>query len=118
MSNTNNKSSNQKKLIIWGTILVFIGLTAITVNYWLYDKNFINFLSVFGSVCSIAGLTLACYQIYKIKNITEETKEAVETNIESVNKYLTFSDISKIITIVDEIVIALQSERAEIAFCS
>lgn len=104
-----------RKLLIWiGIVLIVLGGLSIAIQFIFNCKS--DWLSIFGSISSIVGLAITCFQIFKVKDVAIQTNEAVQRNIKSVNKFLTFSDVSKALKIIDTIEVAMLDNHFEIVF--
>ena len=95
-----------KRLILsLGIILTLLGGISFAIPFIFQCKS--DGLSIFGSISSITGLAVTCFQIFKVRNVAIQTNKAVQSNIKSVNKFLTFSEVTKALKIIDITIIII-----------
>ena len=78
------------------------------------DRNFLNVLGIVGFLLSVLGIVISYIQILSIKDITENTRIAVENNIKLNNNLLMISDLSRKAAMIDEIQSFIKDDKIEL----
>lgn len=90
-------------------ILLLVGLACFVVGKCALSDE--SPISIVGGICSILGFVLTFVQIARIRSSTDAATEAVSSNIEKINKYLSFSDVSKYSSKCDQILNAITTQQ-------
>lgn len=109
------KYPTSKLLLGIGIVFLVLGGISFALPF-LFKCISSDWFSLFGSISSVVGLAITCFQLFKVKDVAIQTNDAVQSNIKSVNKFLTFSDVSKAIELIDTIEIAIIDKRFEIVY--
>ena len=103
----------------WFTIFIFlIGFLGLYIYYQNLEpqfKNSLNLISIFGSYLSLFGIIMSFHQIYDLKQINDQTQKEVKLSLTKINNFLSISELSKSLKIIDEIQSSLRSNKNEIA---
>lgn len=107
---------NLKRLII--SILsasVIIMIIIFAVVYYKDKLDLINFIGIFGSIASIAGILISYFQILSVKEISESTKKAIDNSLNEMIKTFSVSDLSRTIKLTQEIQGFIRASKYESA---
>ena len=97
--------------------IIFIGLLILSCYIVpQLDKAVLDILFVSGTLASLFGLLVLFIQVSAIKNISQVTKETTEKTKEGILSFLSASDISKTIKLVQEIQVFNRSNKYELSF--
>lgn len=94
-------------LVILGFIMIGISILLIPEN----EKTFNKIVDIIGTYASVFGLLIAILQIYSIKNLSVETKNAADKAITKLNEMFAISDLSRANVLIDEIQIYLRNKN-------
>lgn len=93
-------------LVALGVILFFVARSVDSIG---------KILELLGSLSSILGIFFVIKQVYDAKTIAQQTKEAVATKLNRVDKALAISNISEIIPLPKEIKENIRDGKYELA---
>jgi len=101
-------------LIIWIVSICIIALVIIlTIIYKQNKLDLIIFVGVFGSIASIAGISISYLQILSVKEISESTKRAIDSSLNEMIKSFSISDLSRTIKLIQEIQNFIRTDKIE-----
>ena len=104
---------SQKGKILLGVVVAIIVAFCLC---WLSNRYDIGlYIGICGSIASLFGVWVAYLQIKSVKDISRETKDAIDTKVSGLNKFLTLTDMTRVISLAKDAKSYVATSKLEIA---
>lgn len=91
----NEVSNSMKQIFGWCSFfLVWIGVLCLCIYISSQNENYAKMISIGGSVASLAGITVAVYQVWELQSRTKAVESALNDAKEKMTELTIFSDVN------------------------